>query len=578
MCGILCMFNTKDSTFLKSLSELENRGYESCGMLCVKESKRKVLRQVSKDKSYAMDMMKKLMNNKVYDVILGHTRWPTNGVSSVENCHPLEYKNVFIVHNGIINSNLLKEKCKYADVKSETDSVWIAVTYRFFRELHKPYEAFRHTVTCLRGFYAIILIDMDFPDRIFVSCKDMSLVIGSDLTISSEPTTLICKTYAPLKNGETFMIKDGMIHTGTQSKPYSKYFKNRKCNVIKNKISELKYETRTEQEIWEQGEILMQTLPEIVNLASNIIFIGAGSSFHAASFLHRYLLQQHKVLSSRVINACDYLIEEINDVIGDVSLIVLSQSGESKDTLECYENIQRVLRGRERKLSVIGMTNVSHSKLDRICDYTVHLNCGKEYGVAATKSFTTQITLGMQLLDFSVTKLIPKWALRLPSAIQHLSQEAENLTQKYFNQKEVFPNILILGKAESISLANEASLKISELANIPAFVQPMNGLKHGYLSLLDPSWLVFLIYTNDCDCDNTWNELKANSIPHLLLTESYDEKMALLEVPSIRIHCQNRWLSAVHVVIFFQWLAFFLAQQNNKSIDRPRHLCKTVAV
>ena len=573
MCGIICHFDITEKKAYESLKELDNRGYESAGMLSIRKGNKIFLKRfLSNKECFAIDQMKEMVDNEECGVCIGHTRWPTHGKKEIQNCHPLNYKGVYVVHNGTLNVENIKKVVTETKVNSETDSIWIAVIYKYLREELGFFEAFTETLNYLRGTYALCMYDEDNPKTVMVAVKGMNLVMGEDYSVCSEPSALLCSSYISLDSGEMFVLKDGLIHSSFGKFTFKEYTKGR--TLYQKDVQtqhELKYDTYTEQEIYEQVNVLQMDNKITFNPSMNVVFIGAGSSYHACLFLQHFLLKQMVTLNSHVVNACHYIKEEVHHIVGDTTIICISQSGESKDTIECYQDISGELQGKERRLNMVALVNMPNSKLDRLADYTIYLNCGKEYGVAATKSFTAQLLNGIRFLDLKGNVCFKKWRNRLHMNLEYMESEVNRMLK---NELKGDFKYMILGSNQYYPIALEASLKISELANIPVFVQPVNGLKHGYLSLLDSSWYVFLLFEDTLIHHNTMHELEANSIPFTLITES----LSILEASQVRIRCPDPYLGCFHVIFFFQFLALRLANREGKCVDKPRHLCKTVAV
>jgi glucosamine--fructose-6-phosphate aminotransferase (isomerizing) len=605
LCGIFgAILNTGRVAPIihEALERLEYRGYDSVGLATI--SKRGL--EIKKDRGSIKEVDLKLrLDDMDGSAGIGHTRWATHGAPSMENAHPhLSCKSdVAVVHNGIIENflELRKQLEKKGHVfRSRTDTEVIPHLVEEYLSGGEDFvESVRLAARQLDGSYAIAAISTSKPDSIVCVKKESPLVLG--LNSSSVYCASDVSAFLPLTRKAIALEEDDLavLETGQ-----ARVINFRTGQELKRSVLEITWspEDATKggyrhfmlKEINEQPSAIRNVLriqPIYCDLiaskldkARQVFLLGCGTSYHAclaASYLFTRLagLQTQPVIASE-------FIEQYGHSIGEGSTILaVSQSGETADTLESV----RFAKG--KGASIIGITNVMGSTITRLSEVYIGQNSGPEVGVAATKTFTSQVSILARLAlvlaekrnAISVDDLtrLRDDLLQIPVAMESaLLTEAKvrELAHKYSER----PSFCFLGRGISVTTALEARLKLLELSYLPSLAYPAGESKHGFIAVVDRDYPIVFIAPKD----ETYNkiignvmEMKARNASTIGVIDAGDEKLKELLDDYIEIPAPvQSLLTPLVYVIPMQLFAYWMAVERGCNPDRPRNLAKSVTV
>lgn len=606
MCGIIGVISNNTIEIIKKgLIQLQNRGYDSVG-ISVMEDKFKTIKYASNDNDCfekLFDNINKINNCKIG---IGHTRWATHGKKTDKNSHPhLSFnKNIILAHNGIIeNYKSIKEMLLSNNYifNSETDSEVIVNLIDYYYNVEKKdfEEILKNLEDELEGTWALVIMNLDYKNKLFCCRHGSPLLIGiSDdcAIISSEKAALnnYVNNYFILNSNDICIIEDksNNIVINTRNKYIYKEYKNQK-----NLLSPEPYKYWIEREINEQYESSLRAISlggrllnnsevilggleinkEYLKSVENLVIIGCGTSFHSGMLSKYFFNDLCNFNSVSIIDGGEF---DINDISKKevTSIILLSQSGETKDIYDCLKIAQ------ENNIFTIGIVNTVDSMIARETNCGCYINAGREMSVASTKSFTNQvIVLSMVAIWFSQIHNINenkrekyiKYLRQLPYDIKDILENIK-IDEKIIDLLDK-KNIFILGKEKGEALSKEASLKIKEISYIHAEGYSSSGLKHGPFALLDKNMPVILLllrnkfYAKNYSC---YEEIISRESPVVIINnydiETCDEYKYLISIPYNEIY--NELLA----IIPLQIIAYKLSIKHNINPDKPRNLAKCV--
>ena len=603
MCGIIAGISPNIIVhLLEGLRQLQNRGYDSAGIALIEDGSFYIKKHASTEQS-ALDKLQQEKHNCSSAIGIGHTRWATHGPKTDINSHPhLSYGGNFaLVHNGIIeNYAQLKEELEKRGIYSisDTDSEIIVNLIEYYYHIHKNIEiAIETTLSRLQGTWGLVIMST-FKKALYCTRKGSPLLISVNkkmALIASEQSAFCNKTnnYISLNNHDVCKIylKDNNIAISTK---YA--YKTMPVTRELSALTPHPYQYWTEKEIYEQkesclraislgGRLLSNNMVKLGGLEThksqllqinNLILLGCGTSYFAGMCGKKYFKDMCDFDSVQLIDGAEF---ELNDISrrGKTGLILLSQSGETKDLHRCLELCMNV------DIITIGVVNVVDSLIAREVDCGIYLNAGREVGVASTKSFTAQVTiLSMMAIWFAQGKNI-----NLSKRTKHI----RDLRKLHFDVDTILKNVqmekiinifdnrnncFLLGKGYSEAIAYEAALKIKEISYIHAEGYSSSSLKHGPFALLEKGYPVILIAPQNKFFSknmNVYEEIKSRYATLVFVTDKTD-----IDLP-YTIHVpKNESYGDLLCVIPLQLLAFQLALSRGYNPDMPRNLAKVVTV
>lgn len=605
MCGIIAGISPKIvDILLLGLKQLQNRGYDSAGITTVNDGKFYTTKYASGEKSALEKLDNEKEKHTTASIGIAHTRWATHGPKTDINSHPhvSQSGNFVLVHNGIIENYLeLKEELKKNNIKcvSETDTEVIVNTIDLNYLIEKSVEkAIEKTLSQLEGTWGLAILSKFEPDVLYCTRKGSPLLVSVNNNIglvASEQSAFCNKTnnYIALNNHDVCKLQctDGKIVMTTRETYKTLAIKNRNLE-----LTPFPYKHWTEKEIYEQvdsslraislgGRLLsnnkvklggLNDLKEELLQVENLILLGCGTSYFAGMCGKKYFKDLCKFNSIQVIDGAEF---ELNDIPkkGKTALILLSQSGETKDLHRCLEMCK------DTDVITVGVVNVVDSLIAREVDCGCYLNASREVGVASTKSFTSQvIILSMMAMWFAQTHDInlqkrKKHIRDLRKLYMDIEKTLEkNDIDKLLTIFNTQNNCFILGKDKGEAIAQEAALKIKEISYIHAEGYSSSSLKHGPFALLEKDFPVILIAPKNkyfAKNMNAYEEIKSRYAKIILVTNKQD-----LNLPNTILVEKNESYGDLLCIIPLQLLAFKLSLFKGRNADMPRNLAKVVTV
>ena len=583
MCSIIG-YSGLDSAapiLVKGLQKMEYRGYDSVGIAT--ESGKKII--LKKGVGKVVEVNNSIMLDALPGNIgIGHTRWATHGKVTEKNAHPHSCNSgkIAIVHNGIIeNFEELKSELQNKGYKfqSETDTEVIANLIQLnFDETMNIKQSIMKTVNQLKGHYSFVVI---FEDGTLAAARfHEPLIVGvgkNSHYISSDVLGFIEKTDdAIYVDNEDFVIVDGSgIHIfdfdGTSVKYQITKVSKEFADVYKGDFAHY-----TLKEISEQPDTILRAIDnnqieefvDNIKQAKNLYITGSGTSYNAAE-ITKYLMSKFAKIKINTLISSELPFSP-NEIEPNSTLITISQSGESADVLEA------VKIAKESNAKILSIVNLLNSSLSQQSSLAIGLNCGPEIGVAATKSFTSQLSILYKICDQLCNGCInPDWE-KVSSVISQILSNNSKVKEIAKNLRDV-SDIYVLGRGVHLPIAKEAALKLKELTYIHAEGIPAGELKHGPLALMDSNVYVIIINPNDStynDTLNSANEIKARGAKIIGISDKKSNVYDYwVDIPSI-----DEALYPLIEIVPIQLLSYYSALEKKTDPDYPRNLAKSVTV
>lgn len=589
MCGIVGYVGKEAAAPLifESLSKLEYRGYDSAGMACIANGS-----IVCKKDTGLLEEVdsKNHLSGMPGNIGVGHVRWATHGAVNTTNAHPHQdcKRKIAVVHNGIIeNYKELREKlaARHKFI-SETDTEVIPHLIEEEMDNGKSLEqAVFQTVKMLRGSYAFLAISTGSPGKIAGARKDSPMVVGlwddgSCATSDSYAFPPQVKQYAFIEEGEVIVLdKEGVYRLDANGEAHRKEFLPFKA--AGDLVGKNGYDHFMLKEISEQPETLRCSLIQDKNYftelamdilrAKQVVITACGTSRFAA-LVGRYLFSKVSKKFCDVIMSSEF--HYFADSIDAATLVIaVSQSGETADVME------GVKRAKEKGATTLSIVNRPDSLLARISDKVIHINCGPEISVAATKSFTNQLAV-FYLLSYSMINKY-EWVVEQLREISHNmfytinghGHQIKNIAESLAGRKDFY----YIARGINYAIASEGALKLKEVSYIHAEGMPAGELKHGTLALIEKGVPIVAICPNDYTFTEMLNniaEAKARGGIIIGVSDKFDP----IYDHWIRINQVDEIFYPLVTVVPLQQLAYYLARCCHQNPDKPRNLAKSVTV
>jgi len=607
MCGIVGYigFHNAAPILLNGLKKLEYRGYDSAGIAVVENAE--IL--VSKVTGRIEKLCEKTKNGRLITghVGIGHTRWATHGAPTDVNAHPHVSNNgrFAVVHNGIIENymelreELIQNGCHF---ESQTDTeVIVHLLGCYYTGDMK--ETVMKVAARLQGSYALGIVCAEEPQKIFAVREASPLIIGLGIGenyFASDVTALVSNTrnVIYLEDGEFAEITPESVQvydcTGAPARKTVS-----RINWDIQAAEKGGYEHFMLKEIMEQPGAVEATIsPRIrdgkiqlddiefsageLQAVSKIIITACGSAYYAGCAGKRSIEKLCRIpvqveLASEL-RYDDPLIDE------HTLLIVLSQSGETADTIAAMKECQK------RGAKSLAIVNVVGSTIAKQADYVLYTWAGPEIAVATTKGYTTQVVT-LYLFALYMAEKLEKITSEesqemliqlksLPKLMQQaldMNPAVKKLAGKYHASKSMF----FIGRNTDYAVALEAALKMKEISYIHAESYAAGELKHGTIALIQEHEPVIALCCNEAITEKTMNnivEVKARGAEVLAVACKGNQKIATLADDMIVIPRVEAHFSAVVEIVPLQMLAYYVAKENHCDIDKPKNLAKSVTV
>ncbi|CAN2253451.1 glutamine--fructose-6-phosphate transaminase (isomerizing) [Bacillus vallismortis] len=599
MCGIVGYIGQLDAKeiLLKGLEKLEYRGYDSAGIAVANEQGVHVF----KEKGRIADLREVVDANAEAKAGIGHTRWATHGEPSYLNAHPHQSAlgRFTLVHNGVIENyvQLKQEYLQDVELKSDTDTeVVVQVIEQFVNGGLETEEAFRKTLTLLKGSYAIALFDNENRETIFVAKNKSPLLVGLGDTfnvVASDAMAMLQVTneYVELMDKEMVIVTDDQvviknldgdvitrasyiaeldasdIEKGTY--PHYMLKETDEQPVVMRKI------IQTYQD--ENGKLSVPgDIAAAVAEADRIYIIGCGTSYHAGLVGKQYIEMWANVpVEVHVASEFSYNMPLLSK---KPLFIFLSQSGETADSRAVLVQVKALGH------KALTITNVPGSTLSREADYTLLLHAGPEIAVASTKAYTAQIAVLAVLASVAAEKngidigfdLVQELgiAANAMEALCDQKDEMEMIAREYLT---VSRNAFFIGRGLDYFVCVEGSLKLKEISYIQAEGFAGGELKHGTIALIEQGTPVIALATQEhvnLSIRGNVKEVAARGANTCIISlkglDDADDRFVLPEV--------NPALAPLVSVVPLQLIAYYAALHRGCDVDKPRNLAKSVTV
>jgi glucosamine--fructose-6-phosphate aminotransferase (isomerizing) len=602
MCGIIGYVGKREviPVLIDGLYKLEYRGYDSAGVAIIDKTTKdiKVEKQVGKIKDLHEKLWGKVLKGNIG---IGHSRWATHGSPTVENAHPhiSRSKTFAVVHNGIIENYIqLKKELEKKGYKflSQTDTEVIA---HLFEELYTGdfLETAIQVVNKLEGAFAIGVISKFHPDKLIGIKKGSPLVVGvgkgENFIASDIPAVLeYTKDFIILNDNEIAVLTNNSVEVFDTNK--NKLNKEiTKVNWSVSSAQKAGFKHFMQKEIFEQPRAITDTIAgfnsldktklfEILENKEKLYIIACGTSLHAG-LVGKFWIEKFAKIPVEVDFASEYRYRD-KIITNKTAIIGISQSGETADTRFA------LLDAKKEGATTIAIVNIVGSSLSRESDFTLYTYSGPEIGVAATKTFISQlvvlllIALEMGLKRNTISKqeydTLIKALSNIPSKVEKIllfDKNMKELAYKYMNAKD----FLFLGRNINYPIALEGALKLKEISYIHAEGYPAGEMKHGPIALIDENMPVLAVSVKDKFYEkmiSNIQEVKARKGKVISIATENDNYIKEISDDTVFIPQTLDELYPFLTVIPMQLLSYHIAVLLGKDVDQPRNLAKTVTV
>lgn len=605
MCGIVGYIGDKETKkiLLDGLCELEYRGYDSAGIAVMQDGDVSLFKAVGKLSNLVA--VSENFSTTGFAVGIGHTRWATHGKPTETNAHPHIGANSFVVHNGIIeNYAALKEELIKEGVSfvSQTDTEVIGHLFeKNLKITGDSLSALKKTQDELHGAYAALIITKSEPNKIFFMKKGSPpLLIGTskddkEVYFASSESVLIGQADGAifLKENEYGYVCNDEINIFDANGALTPQIK--KIEGIKALSQKEGFRYFMEKEIYEQSTVLIDTmmgrvsangvtLEELGALGDlsrfgEIKICACGTSYHAA-IAASYLFERNSKIRASAEIASEFRYKEPY-LSSDMLFVVISQSGETADTLEALKIAKNA------GLATLAICNVDNSTIVRESDATILTRAGIEKGVASTKAFATQaLVFWMASIVFGKIRgamndefikreigaiLTAKDAVAVDSSMH---EKLKRLSKRYLHGHGFF----FIGRDIFYPLALEGALKLKEITYLHAEGYPAGEMKHGPIALADSELFTIALAPKTLLYDKTKSNIEELS--------ARDSTIAVVSPVALDIaddfiktkEWNHYMLEFFEMMVVVQILSLEVAVRLGNDVDMPRNLAKSVTV
>ena len=613
MCGIIGYVGkrTCKPLLLNALQRLEYRGYDSAGIVLREEEGLDYIRAVG-NLQHLVEAAGSNGSESTHG--LGHTRWATHGKVVVENAHPLtgcDEREIAVVLNGIIenyrelSASLIEEGHHFT---TETDAETVAHLVERYYE-GDLVEAVRRTYREIEGHFAFVVIHRDNPELIVGTRRQCPLVVGvgeGEGFIASNTVAFLSETrnvQFPDDGDIAAVTPDGVSYTSALDGAGPVEHETIVVDWDEEEAEKSGYETFMLKEIYEQATAVRETLAERIRHGQltldglilsdddlrglrRIVILACGTAYHAG-VAGRYVIEEWARVPVEHDIASEWRYR--NPVLDKNTLVIgISQSGETRDTIDA------MVLARKQGARTMAITNMMGAQITREVDSVLYTRAGLEMGVAASKTFTAQISL-LYLIALKLAQVretLPKEEIEslvaevqlLPEKIAQFLQDADDgvhpiddIAARHFDK----PFFLYLGRNIGLPICLEGALKLKEISYIPTEAYSAGEMKHGPIALLDSETPVVVVATDSHVYDKVVSniqETRARGAQVIAIATDGNEDIQHHADDVIYVPKTNEYLQAVLAVIPLQLLAYRIARLRGLNVDQPRNLAKTVTV
>ncbi len=607
MCGIIGYTGSRpcQEILMAGLQALEYRGYDSAGLTLLQDGGSETTRAVGPLKA-----LRERVNGAAPAAHSGiaHTRWATHGRVTEENCHPHDDASgrVHVVMNGIVENWTDLKKELVADgvqFTSETDTEVVA---HLIASLYDGdiVAATRAAFNRLRGHYAFVVVHADEPGVLVGARNECPLVVGlgeGENYIASAIPAFLADTR------RIQLIDDGEIVVVT---PDGVSFTDAEGNALEHPVEDVDwdadaaeksgYDTFMLKEIHEQPRAVAETVvdrlahgrAELGDIGIDddelrglrrVVIVACGTSYHAG-LIGRYAIETWSRVPVEMDVASEFRYRD--PVVDERDLVIgITQSGETLDTLAAMR------LAREKGAKVMAVTNVMGSQATRDADGVLYTRAGLEIGVAATKTFVSQVA-AMYLFALKLAQVHDSMEAErhaeLVSDLHGLSHKVEALLatvdEPVKRMADHWKNagfFLYLGRHAGLGVALEGALKLKEISYVPTDAYAAGEMKHGPIALLDERTPVVVAATDSPVLDKVLSNISEVTVrgAHVLAVATEGSTAVAEHAEEVVYVPRTDWLlQPLLAVIPLQLLAYYIAQHKGLNVDQPRNLAKTVTV
>ena len=600
VCGIVGYIGESDKkdVLLDGLQELEYRGYDSAGIAILEGANISHYKAVGKLENLREKTASYASTG--FGVGIGHTRWATHGKPNEVNAHPHLGQYSFVVHNGIIeNYQELKKELKNEGVKflSQTDTEVIVHLFESnYSRCNNTFDAFRMTIERLEGAYAVLLITKMDESKVFYAKNGSPMMVGSnnqdDVFFGSSDAAMIGKAtdVIYLEDGDFGYAEKGAIslyRNGEQQEVTLQPLKADKLYAQKEG-----YRFFMEKEIYEQSKVLADTMigrvldedvqftclpDDLMEGIREIKICACGTSYHTA-LSASYIFERLSKIQTSVEIASEFRYKEplLTD---DTLFVVISQSGETADTLEALKMAKR------SGLKTMAICNVDNSSIVREADTSLLTRAGVEKGVASTKAFATQMmVLWMFAVSIAKDKITPEAykaeleAMRqIPRAVQvreKIHEKVKRLSKRYLHGHGFF----FIGRDIFYPLALEGALKLKEISYLHAGGYPSGEMKHGPIALADSELFTIALMPKTMLYEKTKSNVEELAARDSTICAISPEPFDLADDFIKTKYDSHPMCEFFEMMVVLQLLSLEVSVRLGNDVDMPRNLAKSVTV
>lgn len=602
MCGIVGYIgsqNTRD-ILIDGLKELEYRGYDSAGIAILKDSNIEVYKALGKivNLEEKANKDKCTLDDNEFSIGIGHTRWATHGKPTEINAHPHLGEYSYVVHNGIIeNYKELKDELKDAGYKfvSQTDTEVIVHLFEYyFNQNNDAQKSFDMTISRLDGAYSILLITKSQPNKIYFMKHGSPMAIAKS---DNDDEVFFASSDAPLiglaKN--VVYLEDGVSGVATSSSiSFSEEVNWTTLPSSKQFAQKDGFRFFMEKETYEQSDVVTDAMlgriadnsinfdeidESFIDGINEIKICACGTSYHAG-LTASYLFERLSKIRCSIEIASEFRYKEPL-LTSDTLFVVISQSGETADTLEALK------MAKAAGLKTLVICNVDNSSMTREADATILTRAGIEKGVASTKAFSTQtVVLWMLALQFAQSrdmisddKLSEEiYALReVPNSLivaDEVHEKCKRLSKRYLHGHGFF----FIGRDVFFPLALEGALKLKEISYLHAEGYPAGEMKHGPIALADPELFTIALMPQHMHYDKIKSNVEELSARDSTICAISPLRFDLADDFINTKKTDHYMLEFFEMLVVLQLLSMEISVRLGNDVDMPRNLAKSVTV
>ena len=605
MCGIVGYIGQRPGVdiVLGGLEALEYRGYDSAGIAAIDAGHNKVVKQAGRVNGLVRAVREDGLSGQL---VIGHTRWATHGAPTQLNAHPQTNQagNLSVVHNGIIeNFAEIRQRLEAEGYQfsSQTDTEVIPNLIDYYAKQLDFKEAFKAALNDLRGAYSIVAISANEPDTLYAARLSSPLVIGvgeGENFLASDPTAIMehTKKVIYLEDYDVAVITRDHVDVQNlhEHKPQPEVelldFDNEQAqlgdypNFMLKEIFESPATIRSAmlgRAVSERNVVKLGGLEGVLGqlkYIDRIVIVAMGTSYYAG-LVGEYLIEELAGIPVEVQLASEFNYRK-EPFSRSTALIVISQSGETADTIAALKKVEDygVLR--------LGIVNAVGSTIARMTDAGVYCHAGPEKAVASTKAFIAQITvlllIALHLSNGSTKRFKPLLdeLQALPDKAQAVLDRAESIKQiaeKYADARD----FLFIGRHYAFPAAMEGALKLKEISYMHAEGYAAGEMKHGPLAMIDEQFPTFAFATDSPLLDKTYSniqEIKARGGPVIAVATEGNDRIKEFCEDVIYLPATEPETQATLQAIVVQLFAYYIATARGYDVDHPRNLAKSVTV